>query len=193
MPGIESPLASWESFYVILGTSAAALTGLTFVVIVLLAEAGPRGSDSLGISTFITPTIVHFCMALYVAAILSAPWHGMGAAGVALGAGSFGGLAYTGIVLRRATRVRTYKFVLEDWVAHTALPVLAYGSVAVAAFLLRAQTELALFVVGGATLLLVFIGIHNAWDTVTFMTIDRFLKVRKEQELKGKKGVEGES
>ena len=40
MPELASSLAAWESFYVIVGTSAAALTGLTFVVIVLLAEAG---------------------------------------------------------------------------------------------------------------------------------------------------------
>ena len=30
-----------------------------------------------------------------------------------------------------------------------------------------------LFVIAAATLLLVFIGIHNAWDTVTYITLSR--------------------
>lgn len=34
------PFAAWESFYVIVGSSAAALTGLQFVVIFLGAEVG---------------------------------------------------------------------------------------------------------------------------------------------------------
>jgi hypothetical protein len=36
------PLAEWEGFYVIIGTSAAALTGLMFVVIAVVADSGPR-------------------------------------------------------------------------------------------------------------------------------------------------------
>src|SRR5262249_34904043 len=31
----------------------------------------------------------------------------------------------------------------------------------------------ALYIIAGAALLLLFIGIHNAWDTVTYMTIER--------------------
>ena len=33
-----SPIAAWESFYVIVGSSGAALTGLQFVVIALTTE-----------------------------------------------------------------------------------------------------------------------------------------------------------
>jgi len=36
----------------------------------------------------------------------------------------------------------------------------------------RGSTDV-LFIVGGAALLLVFIGIHNAWDTVTYVTLER--------------------
>jgi hypothetical protein len=62
-----SPLATWQNFYVITGSAAAALTGLVFVVITLIAGARVRGSsETLG--TFSTPNVVHFG-----AAILSAP------------------------------------------------------------------------------------------------------------------------
>lgn len=68
----RSPLATWESFYVIIGSSAAALTGLQFVVIALIAEARTR-STPREIAAFGTPTIVHFCAVLLLSAILSAP------------------------------------------------------------------------------------------------------------------------
>ena len=40
---VLSPLTQWESFYVIVGSSAGALTGLQFVVIALIAEAEAAG------------------------------------------------------------------------------------------------------------------------------------------------------
>lgn len=181
MPEIADPLAAWESYYVIIGTSAAALTGLTFVVIAMIAET-PRSADAHGIATFLTPTIVHYCIALLVSAILSAPWHGLGGAGIALGLSGIVGLGYAFIVLLRARRVRHYKLVLEDWVWHTVFPVFAYGALCFAAFLLRDHAALALFIVGGIALLLLFMGIHNAWDTITFVTVDRVKRTKEQQE-----------
>ena len=168
---VAAPLAGWESFYVIVGSSAAALTGLMFVVITLIADTGPRPQTS-ALAAFGTPTIVHFCAALLVSATLSAPWRRLPSAGVALGVLGAAGLVYCVIVLRRALTATGYKPVLEDWVWHTILPFLAYGSVFVAGVVLARWVESALFAVGGATLLLVFIGIHNAWDTVTYIAIE---------------------
>ena len=64
--------AAWESFYVIIGSSAAALTGLQFVVIVLGAEISVGGNEN-ATRAFGTPTIVHFCAVLLNSAIPSAP------------------------------------------------------------------------------------------------------------------------
>ena len=50
----ESTLAGWESFYVILGSSAAALTGLQFVVMALVADM-PRAGSMHDIATYGTP------------------------------------------------------------------------------------------------------------------------------------------
>src|SRR5258708_35877677 len=89
-----SPLTTWGNFYVIIGSSAAALTGLMFVVITLIAGARvQRSSGSL--AAFGTPTVVHFCAALLVAAILSAPCDvllnaGLLFAGCAHAAGTYG-------------------------------------------------------------------------------------------------------
>src|SRR5262245_1787238 len=169
---VLSPLAAWESFYVIAGSSAAALTGLQFVVIVLGAEVNGLASAATT-RAFATPTIVHFSAVLLVSAILSAPWHALSGAALVLGVLGAAGLAYAVIVIRHARRQTHYAPVLEDWIWHGALPVLAYGALLAAVFVLRSRPEGALFVIGGAAVLLLFIGIHNAWDAVTYIALQR--------------------
>jgi hypothetical protein len=166
---IPAALAGWESYYVIVGSSAAALTGLQFVVIALINDLHTRASgDTLG--AFGTPTVVHFCVALLTASILSAPWATLGSPALALGITGLAALVYAAIVIRRARRQKDYRPVAEDWIFHTILPVVAYGSIVGGALALTTHPGGALFVIAAATLLLVFIGIHNAWDTVTWLT-----------------------
>ena len=166
-----SPLAAWESFYVIVGSSAAALIGLQFVVIALLAETR-RHSSPKEIEAFATPTILHFGAALLVSSILSAPWPSLLGAGIALGICGFIGVGYVVVVIRRARRQTGYQMVMEDWVWHVALPLIAYATLAAAAITLRRHVLISLFAVAGTALLFLFIGIHNAWDTVTYIALD---------------------
>src|SRR5437764_8906354 len=67
-----SSLAAWENFYVIVGSSAAALTGLQFVVMALVAETR-RPSSRETIDAFGTPTILHFAFVLLLASIVARP------------------------------------------------------------------------------------------------------------------------
>jgi len=163
----------WESFYVIVGSSAGALTGLQFVVLTLITEAGMIRGTGETLAAFGSPNVVHFCAALLVSAILSAPWHTLGPPGVAVAAIGVGGFIYSVAVLRRASRQRDYRPVLEDWIWHAALPMAAYAALVLAGIQLARVSADALFIVGGSSLLLVFIGIHNAWDTVTYVTLER--------------------
>jgi hypothetical protein len=160
-------LAAWESFYVIVGSSAAALTGLQFVVIALAAEAHAlRGPE---VSAFGTPTIVHFCGVLAVSAVLSAPWPTVGAADVALILCGAAGIAYTIIVTWRAMRQKGYRPVLEDWLWHALFPLASYATLLVSAALLDGNPAAWLFPIAASVLFLLFIGIHNAWDAVTYI------------------------
>src|SRR5438128_3144675 len=165
--GVVSPLARWESFYVIVGSSAAALTGLQFVVITLMSE-GTRPTGPATIRAFGTPTIVHFCAVLLVSAIVSAPWTVVSNAGAALAACGLLGLAYAVLVVRTAARQTLYKPVLEDWVWHGVLPIVAYGSLLVASVVARRDPATALFAIGGSARRLAFIGIHKAAACVTY-------------------------
>ena len=169
---VPEALAGWESYYVIVGSSAAALTGLQFVVMALVAEVSTRASEDQ-ISAFGTPSIVHFCVALLTSAALSAPWRSLASAALVLGTVGLAGLLYAAIVIRRARRQEGYQPVFEDWLWHAALPVVAYGALTGGAAGLTRREHESLFVMAAATLLLVFIGIHNAWDTVIFITLTR--------------------
>ena len=176
-----SPLTTWQNFYVIIGSSAASLTGLMFVVITLIAGARVRGASG-GLAAFGSPTVVHFGAALLVAALLSAPWQVLWNVGLLLGLCGLGGVTYIVIVVRRARRQTDYQPVLEDWLWHTVFPLVSYTALLVAAIVLPGNPAPALFVIGAATVLLLFIGIHNAWDTVTYLAIERSQPENKSQD-----------
>ena len=163
-------LLTWENFYIIVGSSAGALTGLQFVVMALIADTR-TGTGTGEVDAFGTPTIVHFCAVLLVSAILSAPWPDLWEAATAVGVIGVLGTAYTLIVMRRAGRTRNYKPELEDWIWHAALPLIAYLTLSIGAATLSLREVPALFAIGTFALLLIFTGIHNAWDSVTYIAL----------------------
>jgi hypothetical protein len=167
--------AEWESFYVIVGSAAGALIGLQFVVLTLLAEKPQLGSPEAG-AAFATPTIVHFSTVLLLSAVLRVPWHAIGAFAVVWGLVGLAGTAYAVIVARRMRRQDAYRPELEDWLFHLVLPIVAYALLALSALAAPSHARDALFGVGAAVLLLLFIGIHNAWDAVAYYV---FVSMRK--------------
>jgi predicted membrane channel-forming protein YqfA (hemolysin III family) len=171
------PFTEWETFYVIVGSSAAALTGLMFVVMALIVDF--RSSEQQ-LEAFGTPTVVHFCSVLLLSAIMSAPWHTMSGARLALGSCGAAGVVYMLIVVRRAYRQTGYEPVIEDWLFHTVLPLAAYAGIIVAAFGLPRRPTTFLFAIGAVTALLLFVGIHNAWDTVTYIVVQRWEEKQKQ-------------
>lgn len=178
--GMLPLLRAWESFYVIIGPSAAVLIGLQFVVIVMMAELNALSNDS-SVNAWGTPTIVHFCIVLLVSAILSAPWPALAEVALALGACGVGGLVYMVLVVLRARQPSDYQPVLEDWIWHCGLPLLSYAALLVAAIMLQGAPVRSMFVVGATMVLLLFIGIHNAWDTVVYVGIQQRQRQREEQ------------
>ena len=175
------PLAPWESFYVIVGSSAGALTGLQFVVIALIAEA-EAAAGMLEIRAFGTPTVVHFCAVLFISAVLSAPWHTLSGAGLVLDACGVAGIVYALTVVRHARRQTGYSPDAEDWFWYSALPLVGYASLLAAGMLLKRHPEMSLFVIAATALLLMFVGIHNAWDSVTYIALQhREKKTTKER------------
>ncbi|HXE31674.1 MAG TPA: hypothetical protein VN515_07735 [Terriglobales bacterium] len=161
-----NPLRAWHDFYVIVGSSAGALIGLQFVVMTLVGEvAGEAGVQAS--SAFGTPTVMHFCAALLLAALLCAP-STLATAAVLWGLVGIAGLVYAALVLWRMRRQKAYRPELEDWLFHGFLPVAAYAVLLASALAAGNHSGAALGGTAAAALLLLFIGIHNAWDTATY-------------------------
>ncbi len=163
-----TPLAGWENFFVIVGSSAGALIGLQFVSIALISDLPQAiGTEQAG-RAFSTPTIVHFSAVLLLSAGLSAPWRSVVTAAVFLGLAGLTGVVYALNVTYRLRAQNAYKPELEDWMFHALLPLVAYAALAGSAWAARSHTHQAMFGIAAAMLLLLFIGIHNAWDAVTY-------------------------
>jgi hypothetical protein len=161
-------LDGWENFYVIVGSSAGALIGLQFVVITLIADRPLSRADAQAGAAFSTPSVVHFAVVLLLSAIVGAPWDGIGAVAVLWGLVGLSGIVYIVVVARRMRAQTAYRPVFYDWLFHVLLPFAAYAMLAASAFAAHSYARPTLFVVGAAALLLLFVGIHNAWDAVTY-------------------------
>jgi peptidase E len=72
-----TPLAGWQNFCVIVGSSAGALIGLQFIVVTLLADMPIGHSAAQAGDAFATPTIIHFGAVLFLAGVINAPWPGI--------------------------------------------------------------------------------------------------------------------
>ena len=167
--------AEWESFYVIVGTAAAALIGLQFVVMTLIADRPQVATPEAG-AAFATPTIVHFGTVLLLSAVLRAPWQAITTVAVLWGLVGFAGMVYGAIVARRMRAQRAYQPDREDWLFHALLPVAGYALLVLSAFAASSHAHEALFGVAAAVLSLLFISIHNVWDTIAYQV---FVSIRK--------------
>jgi len=181
-----SPLEGWDNFYVILGSAAAGLLGLTFVVIALISEA-QRGT-SAGTSGYITPTVVHFGTVLGLSCFLSVPRQNVTSLSIGFGAAAIGLLIYTGVITSNVRRfAKNYVPVLEDWIWHVLLPAIVYCTMLAMAFLVWRQPRQSMYGIAAALTLLLFVGIHNSWDVAVSITMQKRKDEERKREDQGKR------
>jgi len=161
-------LDGWDNFYVIVGSSAGALIGLQFVVVALLADMPRAPEQGEAGQAFATPNIIHFGTVLLLSAALSAPWQRIGGAAVLCGVVGVTGLIYSIVTTWRMRRQNVYRPVLEDWLFYGLLPLTAYIGLSASSLALCVYTHEALFGIAGVAVLLLFCGIHNAWDAASY-------------------------
>jgi hypothetical protein len=166
------PIEGWDNFYVIVGSSAAGLTGLTFVVIALASDAHVMRLS--GLRTFITPVVMHFGSALWISALLCIPGHTAVSLSACITVSGAILTAYSGATTYRMFRGRSaYRPVFEDWLWNAVLPTLCYLALLVAGVWALRHAASALYFIGAAALTMLFIGIHNAWDLAVWITVER--------------------
>jgi hypothetical protein len=186
MNDLHTLLAGWSNFYLVTASAAAALTGLQFVVQTLMTSELIRGfvntDPEAGINTFATPTVVHFSLTLLISAVLCAPWTSYSGMRETLFAITIAGFIYQVIVFRRARRQQVYTNTLYDWVWYVTFPFVAYTVLLVSVIVGPYAAQWPPFMAAAGVLLLLGVGIHNAWDTVTYMTIMAINAERKKAE-----------
>ena len=185
-------LGAWAAFYTMVGSAAAALTGLMFVVITLVSD-DQRGASEEGVTTFSSPTVVHFCTALFTAGLMLMPFRSFVPISVGLAlVGIVGSFVVARIALRtwRLTTANeaSYRPDAEDWVFHVVLPIAGYAALVFGAIALHVAPSEALFAPAFGAILLVFVGIHNAWDVVTFLATGKAATSSNAADSDGKDG-----
>lgn len=170
----------WDNFYVIVGSSAAGLTGLTFVVIALASDRHVVRLS--GLRTFMTPVVMHFGSALWISALLCIPGQTAFTLSACITVSGAVLSAYGGTTTYRMYRGRRdYRPVFEDWLWNAALPLLCYLALLLAGVWALRQPAPALYIVGAVALTLLFIGIHNAWDVAVWVTVERPVPAKQDE------------
>jgi hypothetical protein len=98
---------------------------------------------------------------------------------------------YAVIVTRRMRMQTAYKPEFEDWLFHCVLPFVAYAALSASGFTALAHANEAMFGVAAALLMLLFVGIHNAWDGAAYHVFVQRKKANEDQHRGGK--VEGDA
>ena len=160
-------LHEWHEFYLLMGSAAAALTGLLFVVV----SIGPHvvGSrDPAGVRAFVTPIVVHFTSVGVVSALMLMPPMTAPVLAILLAVGGVGVLIYL-LAIRVHKHWRKNQLGTEDWIAYVAVPVIAYLIILAASMAIWRELTAGFVSLAAATMLLLVIGIRNAWDLVIWM------------------------
>ena len=165
-------ISGWSNFYVIVGSSAGALIGLQFVVIALVSSLRSEIA-STGARAYATPTIVFFSTVLLAAGLFSIPRQSSGWVGAELLTIGAAGTVYVSRVGRHIRRVEGYAADPWDWLWFLILPLTAYLAIVAAGVLVWSKPATALDVAGASALVLLFVGVHNAWDGAVYMVTNQ--------------------
>jgi hypothetical protein len=159
--------AGWENFYLMIGSAAAGLIGLLFVVATL---TGGLGADkaAMGARVYLTPTVSHFAVVLAAAAITAAPHLTPWATGGLLAVAGLWGLGYSANVARmlHARQGPTAPHWTDFW-CYGCFPGTLYLVQIAAAGALAMRVFWGQDALAAAMLALLLLTIRNAWDLVT--------------------------
>jgi len=164
---LPKQIEAWHDFYLVVGTGAAALTGLLFVIVSL----GPHvvaGQTRTGVRAFVSPIATHFTTVLIASSLMLVPELPLPFLGALLAAGGFGGLIYTAWT-RVHQRWRNSELPYLDWIWFIGLPVACFALILASGVAIAMSLAIGLYGIAGTALLLIVVGIRNAWDVVLWV------------------------
>ena len=158
----------WHDFYVLLGTAAAGLIGLLFIVVTLTAGLD-RARALRGASLYMTPTVVQFATVLLISAMTTAPLDPATARFLLLALGLAASLYAAINVIRMVTAKEFQPAHWTDPITYAVGPVVSYLALTGADVLGWTSPTHWPFALGVMTVVILLCGIRNAWDLVTWL------------------------
>jgi hypothetical protein len=164
-------LRDWHDFYLLIGTASATLIGLMFVAASIGASYFTAEREA-GLKAFLTPTVLHFTAVLVTCLVATAPAHNRASFGVLLAAIGAVGIAYAiRVWLHMNRRGITSTIDLADRAWYVFTPLLVYLLLGCAGLTVEAHVATALVVLSASVVLLLLVGIRNAWDMTVWIVI----------------------
>jgi len=164
----------WDNFFFMMGSAAAGLIGLLFIVVTLTSGAD-RSQIQRGQTLYMTPTAVHFAVVLTASAVALSPGLPFAATAAILLLVALVGLASAaramlGIATPRPGAEPPH---WSDFWMYGVTPTALCLALCAAALALGAQVAGAPHAFAALLLLLMLTGIRNAWDLVTWIAPKR--------------------
>ncbi len=163
MPG------AWENFYLMMGSSAAALIGLLFIVASLSAE---RESTSVrrGTRIYASPIVFHLGVVVLASAVAMIPHISLPAICILAGVCALAGMIYSFLVARLLRgNPPPPGFDWTDFWFYGIAPFLIYLVLGLTALCFRLQPNAIPLALGVIVLSLLILCVRNAWDLVLYL------------------------
>ena len=160
----------WDSFYLMIGSAAAGLIGLLFVV-VTLTQVRELTQALRAISIYMTPTVLGLAVVLAASAAATAPQAGLMSAANVLMLGALAGLGDTvwASVGIRSMRLNAEPPHWTDFWLYGVVPAVVHLALIGASIGLWLHAPWAVQAIAILLLALLLVSIRNAWDLVTWM------------------------
>jgi hypothetical protein len=163
----------WETFYLMVGSSAAALIGLLFVVITLTSDIRPDAAEVSG-RVYLKPTVYHFGATFLISAAAIMPEPPRLAMALVIAIPALIGLSYASVSLyHMLVRQVPSKPHWTDYFFYGALPGLTYLGLLLGAVAWWQEWEIGPYTVAIGALALLLIAIRDAWDLATYLVRNR--------------------
>lgn len=159
----------WHDYFFMIGSSAAALIGLMFVVVTLTAGRD-RGEVERGKKLYTNPIVCHLAVVLLLSGAAVAPTLSVtlfGAAALAIGLIGLVGCIAIAVGISRICATG-YADAFDIW-WYGIVPAAIYLGLAVASAGVLSGVTWAVSAVAAILMALLLVSIHNEWDLVTFL------------------------
>ncbi len=161
-------LHDWHDLFVVIGAASGGLLGAIFVV-ASIGSGFLTKRHAAATRVFLTPTVIHMATVMFGCALAVVPSLERISFGVMFGLGGLIGLIYSCAIGLNVKRRRAID--AEDRIWYAALPILGYAAVAAAALLVLWRKPAGLEILAAALVLLLAVGIRNAWDMILFFVL----------------------